>query len=152
MEAGMKKYSTELAVGVFVCIGIIAMIYLSVKLGDVNILGNKGEIIYAEFDSSSGITENSVVEVAGVKVGTVEEINLKDYFSRVKMRIDPEVRISVDSIASVRTKGIIGEKFIKISPGGSDELMESGGEILNTESSVDIEELISKYIFEKEGK
>jgi phospholipid/cholesterol/gamma-HCH transport system substrate-binding protein len=152
MEAAMKKYSTELSVGVFVCIGIVAMVYLSVKRGDVNILGDKGDIIYAEFDSSSGITESSVVEVAGVRVGAVEEIGLKDYFSRVKMRIDPEVRISVDSIASVRTKGIIGEKFIKITPGGSDEWIASGGEIVNTESSVDIEELISKYIFEIEGK
>lgn len=148
----MKKYSIELVVGVFVCIGIVAMIYLSVNLGEVAIFGKEGEIIYAEFDSSSGITENSVVEIAGVKVGSVEEITLKDYFSRVKMRIDPGVKISVDSIASVRTKGIIGEKFIKISAGGSDEWIAPGGEILNTESSVDIEELIGKYIFEKNGK
>lgn len=145
----MNRYSTEVVVGVFVCIGIAAMIYLSVNLGDVDLFGEAGYTIYADFDSSSGITGHSVVEIAGVKIGTVEEIRLEDYFSRVTMRIDPGVNISSDSIASVRTKGIIGEKFIKITPGGSDEWLKNGGRITDTESSVDIEELIGKYIFDQ---
>jgi phospholipid/cholesterol/gamma-HCH transport system substrate-binding protein len=148
----MRKYSTELMVGVFIFIGIVAMGYLSFNLGDVKIFGNKGHVIFAEFESSSGITDNSVVEIAGVSIGKVEEVVLKDYISRVKMRIDPGVKISDDSIASVRTKGIIGEKFIKISPGGSDVWIEDGGSIMDTESSLDVEELISRYIFEKSDK
>ena len=147
----MRKYLTELMVGIFVFIGIVAMGYLSFNLGDVTIFGNNGRIMYAEFESSSGITDNSVVEIAGVRIGKVKEIVLKDYFSRVKLRINPGVMISDDSIASVRTKGIIGERFIKISPGGSDVWIEDGGSIIDTESSLDVEELISKYIFEKNG-
>lgn len=145
----MKTYRTELVVGLFVFLGIVAMGYLSFNLGDVSLFGEKGQVIYADFESSSGITGNSVVEIAGVRVGKVEEVMLKDYISRVKMRIAPDVRISDDSIASIRTKGIVGERFIKISPGGSEVWIEDGGSILDTESALDVEELISKYIFEK---
>lgn len=146
----MKEHTTELIVGIFVCVGIAALAYLSIRLGDVEIFSSQGYRVSAEFDSVSGLTDGAAVEIAGVKVGRVKQIQLKDNLSLVEMKIDLGVQISDDAIASVRTKGIIGEKFIKISPGGSDRWIAPGGTILDTESSVDIEELISKYIFSQE--
>jgi len=146
----MKEHTTELIVGIFVCVGIAALAYLSIRLGDVEIFSSRGYRVSAEFDSVSGLTDGAAVEIAGVKVGRVEQIQLKDNLSLVEMKIDLGVQISDDAIASIRTKGIIGEKFIKISPGGSDRWIAPGGTILDTESSVDIEELLSKYIFSQE--
>jgi phospholipid/cholesterol/gamma-HCH transport system substrate-binding protein len=150
MEGGMKAYTTELVVGVFVVIGVVAMAYLSIKLGDVEIFGTKGYTIYAEFDSTSGLREGAAVEMAGVEIGKIGRIQLKDYLSHVQMRIDNDVKIPDDTIASIRTSGLIGEKFVKLNTGGSDEWMEEGDKISDTESSIDIEELVSKYIFSLE--
>ncbi len=148
----MKRYGVELAVGIFVVLGIIAMAYLSISLGDVEVFGNRGYPVYAEFDSTSGLKSGADVEIAGVVVGRVDSITLKDYASLVRLNIYPDVKIPEDSIASIRTRGIIGEKFIKINPGGSDKYIEPGGRITDTESSIDIEELVSKYIFSQENK
>ncbi len=148
----MKRYGVELAVGIFVVLGIIAMAYLSISLGDVEVFGSRGYPVYAEFDSTSGLKSGADVEIAGVVVGRVDSITLKDYASRVRLNIYPDVKIPEDSIASIRTRGIIGEKFIKINPGGSDKYIEPGGSITDTESSIDIEELVSKYIFSQEKK
>lgn len=148
----MKRYAIELIVGFFVVMGLVAMAYLSIRLGDIEVFGSKGYTIYAVFDSTSGLKEGDVVEIAGVEVGRVEGIRLKDYSSLVGMRIGPGVKIPDDAIASIRTRGLIGEKFVKIIPGGSDRWIEPGAKILDTESTVDIEELISKYIFSLEKK
>lgn len=143
----MKDKTLELVVGLFVVVGVAAMIYLSVTLGDVKLFGTSGYAVEAEFTNTSGLKENSVVEVAGVEVGTVERVALDDYMSVVTMRIRPGVSLPEDTIASVRTKGIIGEKFIKLSPGGSDVMLADGDIIVDTEPAIDIEELISKYVF-----
>lgn len=143
----MKTYTIELVVGIFVVIGMAAMAYLSVMLGDVEVFGKKGYTVYAEFDSVSGLREGAAVEMAGVEIGKVDAIGLKEFISVVEMRIEPEVKIPEDTIASIRTSGLIGEKFVKLSPGGSERWLEEGEVINDTESSIDIEELVSKYIF-----
>ncbi|MFQ5736572.1 MAG: outer membrane lipid asymmetry maintenance protein MlaD [Thermodesulfobacteriota bacterium] len=147
----MKKYSTELMVGIFVVFGIIALAYLSVKLGNVHLFGQEGYIVYAEFSSSEGLNEGSPVEIAGVEAGTVEEIRLDNYSSIVKMLIWPGVKLPDDTIASIRSTGLIGEKHIKLNPGGSDETLRNGDIITDTEPSISIEELISKYVFSQQG-
>ena len=141
----MKR--VELFVGIFVVVGIAAMAYISIKLGDVRVFGESGYVLYAEFDSVSGLREGADVEIAGVVIGRVEKIELKDYISTVKLRIAPDVRIPEDSTASIRTRGVIGDKFIEITPGGSDVFLKPGETIVDTESSINIEELIRKYIF-----
>jgi phospholipid/cholesterol/gamma-HCH transport system substrate-binding protein len=146
----MKTYIIELIVGIFVVAGIVAMVYLSITLGDVEIFGRKGYAVYAVFDSASGLREGAAVEMAGVEIGKIEKVQLKDFLSLIEMRIDPDVKIPEDTIASIRTSGLIGEKFVKLIPGGSDDWIEDGGKIIDTESSIDIEELISKYIFSLE--
>lgn len=148
----MKRYITESIVGIFVFLGIIAMAYLSITLGDIEVFGKRGYPVYAVFDSVSGLREGADVEIAGVLVGRVERIRLDGPSALVEMRIDEGVRIPDDAIVSIRTRGLIGEKFIKINPGGSDKWIEAGGKIIDTESSVDIEELIGKYIFSLDKK
>lgn len=146
----MKRENIEIAVGVFVLIGILALGYLSFRLGKIDFFTKGYYTVYAEFDKIGGIKKGSVVEIAGVPVGSVEKVVLNEkYHAIVQMKIVNSVRIPDDSIASVRTKGLIGEKYIQITPGGSDTFIAKDGKIRETESSVDIEEVLSKYVFGK---
>ncbi len=146
----MKRENLEIAVGLFVFIGIIALGYLSFKLGKVNLFSTGAYTLYAEFDKVGGIKKGSIVEIAGVPVGSVEKIEINEkYHAVVSIKIDSSIKIPEDSIASVRTKGLIGEKYIQITPGGSDQFLAKGDKIRETESSIDIEEVLSKYVFGK---
>lgn len=145
----MERSKVNIAVGFFVLLGILALGYLSVKLGRVSFLGGSGYVITADFPSVGGLKSGSSVEIAGVEVGRVESIGLADYQARVVLRLDGDVKLQEDSIASIKTKGLIGEKYIRISPGGSDKLIPPNGKIREVEPPVDFEELLSKYIFGK---
>jgi phospholipid/cholesterol/gamma-HCH transport system substrate-binding protein len=139
----------ELGVGLFMVAGVVALAYLSVNLGRVDILGQRGYVVYADFPSVGGLKSGAAVEIAGVSVGRVQSIGLKDYQARVTLRLDPDVKLQTDAIVSIKTKGLIGEKFVLISPGGSDKIVPAGGRLTEVEAPVDIEELISKYVFGK---
>jgi phospholipid/cholesterol/gamma-HCH transport system substrate-binding protein len=139
----------ELGVGLFMVVGIVALAYLSVNLGRVDIMGQRGYVVYADFPSVGGLKSGAAVEIAGVSVGRVQSIGLKDYQARVTLRIDSDVKLQTDAIVSIKTKGLIGEKFVLISPGGSDKIVPAGGRLTEVEAPVDIEELISKYVFGK---
>ena len=132
-------------------IGIVCLCYLSVKLGKMELIGGNTYPVYAEFDSVSGLKQGAFVEIAGVEVGRVDTIAfLPDKgVARVNLRINAGVKLQDDVIAAVRTRGIIGDKFLKLKPGGSDKILAPGGRLRETESSVDIEELLSKYIHGK---
>ena len=139
----------HIAVGLFLVLGILALGYLSVKLGRVSFLGSAGYVVSVDFPSVGGLKAGSAVEIAGVEIGRVESIGLADYQARATLRINRDVKLQEDSIASIKTKGLIGEKFVRISPGGSDKLIQPGGRIREVEAPVDFEELLSKYIFGK---
>lgn len=147
----MKKASLETIVGIFVLIGIICLAYLSIKLGKMEIIGGHNYEVKGEFDSVAGLKDGASVEIAGVDVGRVDRIALdpKSGRAQVFMRINEGVKLTDDVIASVRTRGIIGDKYITLAPGGSDKLLGNNGLIRETESAVDLEELISKYIHGK---
>jgi phospholipid/cholesterol/gamma-HCH transport system substrate-binding protein len=145
----MFARKTEITVGIFMIIGIFALVYLSLSLGKVDMFGSSNYRATALFDSITGLRTGATVEIAGVQVGKVTEISLEDDMALVGLSIRKEVKVTDDTIASIRTKGVIGEKYIKLTPGGSDEYLEDGGSIIDTESSISLEELISKYIFEK---
>ena len=145
----MFSKKTEMTVGLFMIGGIVALVYLSVSLGNIDILSSNRYSATALFDSITGLKKGSTVEIAGVAVGKVKEIRLEDDMALVEMNIDRDVKLADDTIASIRTKGVIGEKYIKLTPGGSEDLIEDGGTIIDTESAISLEELISKYIFEK---
>jgi len=148
----MRKMNLEMIVGLFLLAGFACFSYLAVKMGDIKVFHNETYPVTARFISISGLKEGSVIELAGVNVGKVARIELDpgDYEAVVHMDIDKSVKLQDDSIASIRTAGIIGDKFIKLTPGGSDIILGSGDEIEETESSISLEELVSKYIFEKE--
>ena len=149
----MKRVNIEVVVGFFVIVGLVAFAFLAVKLGGIGDLDHGNYVLKARFDSSSGLKEGADVEMAGVIVGKVKSIEFdpEDFESVVELSLPKEVQLQEDAIASVRSTGIIGGKFIKISAGGSDVLLEPGDTIYETESSVSLEELISKYIFESQG-
>ena len=145
----MERTRVNIAVGVFVLIGILALGYLSIKLGRVSIFSGGAYEITADFPSVGGLKAGSTVEIAGVEIGRVEAINLVEYQARVTLRINSSVKLQEDSIASIKTKGLIGEKYLRISPGGSEKIIPPKGRIREVEAPVDFEELLSKYIFGK---
>jgi len=148
----MKKFNVEMAVGLFLVLSFLCFAYISVKLGNLNLFGNPTYQLQARFSSISGLKVGANIEIAGVKIGRVAAINLdqEDYEAVVFLEVDNQTRIQDDSIASIRSAGIIGDKYISISPGGSEDYLGPGDEITETEPAINIEELISKYIFEKE--
>lgn len=149
----MKRINLEVIVGLFVLLGLAAFAFLAVKLGDVGNVEAGHYRLNARFQSSSGLKAGADVEMAGVIVGKVVNIQFdpEQYESVVELSLPKVIQIQDDAIASVRSTGLIGGKFIKISPGGSEELLQEGDTIYETESSVSLEELISKYIFETQS-
>ena len=145
----MKKFDLELAVGLFVIAGIVCLGYLSIKLGKMEIVGEKGYEIYGVFSNVGGLKVGSSIEIAGVNVGRVKSITLNNYQARVVLNLPENVKLQEDAIVSIKTKGLIGEKYIEITPGGSEKIIKPGGQIRETQSAVDLEELISKFIFGK---
>lgn len=145
----MKNINIETGVGIFIIIGLLSLAYLSVNLGDVELFGSEQYPVTARFANVSGLKPGATVEIAGVEIGKVSKIELNDYEAVVGMLINPEVKLQEDSIASIRTQGIIGDKYIKIKTGGADEFIEKNGEIIETESAIELEELVSKYIFKE---
>jgi phospholipid/cholesterol/gamma-HCH transport system substrate-binding protein len=145
----MKKSSVEMSVGIFVIIGIVCVGYLTIKLGKMELLGDNYYSIYAKFDSATGLKPGSNVEIAGVQVGQVENITLEPIMqvANVELKIENGIELNDDVIASIKTAGLIGDKYVTISPGGSDEILEPGSYIEETESALDIEDLVSKYVF-----
>lgn len=148
----MKRANIEMAVGLFLVVGFLSFIWLTVNLGDIEYFADETYQVNAQFGSISGLKEGAVVEIAGVKVGKVTGIRLDndEYAAQVTLAIDKQVKLQTDSIASIRTAGIIGDRFVNIKPGGMDTYIENGDEIEETESAISIEELVSKYIFEKD--
>ncbi len=148
----MKRATLEAVVGIFVLAGILCLAYLSIKLGKMEILGGDYYELSADFSSVSGLKAGASVEIAGVEVGRVDRISLdprKGDIAKVYLRIQSGVKLTDDTIASVRTRGIIGDKFILLKPGGSEKLLADGGKIRDTESAVDLEQMISEYIHGK---
>ena len=148
----MQKSALELTVGAFMIIGLVCFSYLAIVVGGVDWFSDESYRLKARFISISGLKQGADVEIAGVKVGKVEKIDLDngEYEAVVELSLNNGVKLQEDSIASIRTAGIIGDRFVNIKPGGSDELIEPGGLIIETESAISLEELISKYIFEGE--
>ena len=147
----MKKQSVEISVGLFVLIGLLCVAYLTVKLGKMEILGGHYYHVSANFASVSGLKQGATVELAGVEIGQVESIRLdKEAFTAlVTLKVREGVVLTDDVIASVKTSGLIGDKYIGIAPGGSETHLKDGGRITETEPAVDLESLISKYAFGK---
>jgi phospholipid/cholesterol/gamma-HCH transport system substrate-binding protein len=149
-----QRLKVEVTVGLFLLLGLICVSWLAIRLGDISMFDRDQYQVIARFTSASGLRQGAYVEAGGVRVGIVDSIGFDSerYLAVVTMSIDRSVPISEDAMASIRTAGIIGDKFVKITPGGAEETLTSGMEILETEPSISLEELISKYIFESGKK
>ncbi len=147
--AAMRRFDLELTVGLFIIAGMICLGYLSIKLGRMEVLGEKGYDVYAVFSNVTGLKSGSSVQIAGVDVGRVRSITLDNYQAKVVLNLPDGLKIQEDAIASIKTKGLIGEKYVEITPGGSEKVIKEGDRIRETQSAVDIEELISKFVFGK---
>jgi phospholipid/cholesterol/gamma-HCH transport system substrate-binding protein len=141
-----RTFTVEFVVGLFALVSVACAGYLAVGLGDVKLFGSAEYQIYAEFDNVSGLKTGASVEIAGVQVGQVTDIELRDSVARLTLSLDKAIAIRDDDMALIRTKGIIGDRYVKLSRGASSVVLKPGGTILETESVVDIEDLIGKFI------
>ena len=145
----MQKTSIEMAVGVFMLIGIACVGYLTIQLGKMQWIGDNFYALEARFKSAAGLKTGSQIEIAGVQVGQVDAIRFDPdrQMAKVRMKIQKGIVLTDDVIASVKTSGLIGDRYIKLTPGGSELVLKPGDQITETESAIDFEELISKYVF-----
>ena len=142
----MNHSRTDIIVGIFVLAGAICLGYLAIRLGKVELFGATGYVVYADFSSVAGLKIGDPAEIAGVRIGKVESLGLVDDRARVTLRLDPNVKLQDDVIASVRARGLIGDKFVLITPGASDNIIPPEGKIRETESPQDITDLIGKFV------
>jgi phospholipid/cholesterol/gamma-HCH transport system substrate-binding protein len=145
----MKRQAVEISVGFFVLIGLVCVAYLAVNLGGLEWFGKDSYCVTARFTSAAGLKDGAVVNLAGVQIGKVLSIRLdpEEMLAVVVLKVNNSVPLTDDVIASIKTSGLIGDKYVEIAPGGSDILLKDGDEIIETESTVDLEEVISKYAF-----
>lgn len=145
----MKKYSMETIVGIFVVTGLLCVGYMAVKLGNVSFFGEDSHVLYAKFSSVSGLKVGSPIEIFGIQVGNVQktEIDPEKEMAFIQIGIKKGIKVYEDASASVKTAGLIGDKFIKVDPGGSGNVLKPGGVITETLSAVDLEDLIGRYAF-----
>ena len=142
----MKRFNLEVTVGLFVILGMCALAYLSIRLGQLQIGQGRTYDLTAVFPSVAGLRVGATIEIAGVQVGRVQEINLANYAAVVTLRLEKQVQLQEDAIASIRTCGLIGEKYVSITPGGSERLLTAGGRMRDVEPPIDVETLIGRFI------
>ncbi len=152
IEPPRRKFTIEFLVGIFTLLGVVCAGILSIGLGNETLFGGGTSVIYAEFDNISGIKKGATVEIGGVPIGDVANIELADPKAMLRLRLYNGVRIRDDDILSIRTKGIIGDRYIKVSRGGSSVFVPEGGKTTETESVVDIEDIIGKIVHSITGE
>lgn len=144
----MRRSSTrDVIVGLFVLAGLAGIAYLSLGVGGVSYTGPKGFLLVAKFDEIGGLKKRAPVVISGVKVGEVADIGLSDdYRAKVTLSLDPTLKLSVDTTASIVTSGVLGDRYVSLQPGGDDQLLAPGDEIEFVESAVILERMIGKLI------
>ena len=142
----MKRFTLEVIVGLFVVLGLCALGYLSIRLGQLQLGQGRTYDLTAVFPTVAGLRVGAAIEIAGVQVGRVQDISLSNYAADVTLRLEKQVQLQEDAIASIRTRGLIGEKYVSITPGGSDRILKPGGRIREVEPPIDIETLIGRFI------
>ena len=147
----MKKYSHETIVGVFVVIGLMCIGYMTVKLGKVSLFAEDSYSLYAEFNSVAGLTVDNPIDMFGMEIGRVAgfRMNQEKRVASVELKIKNGIKVYDDAIASIKTEGLIGDKYVSIDPGGAGKQLKAGDTILETESPIDIGDAIAKYAFGK---
>lgn len=145
----MQKYTMETTVGVFIVIGLLLIGFMTLNLGHVSLFGDNAYPLSARFNSVTGLRSGSPVYMLGIEVGKVGRLTMDQDAQQaaVEIRIQKGLRIYDDAIASIKTEGLIGDRYLSIDPGGAGTLLEPGGTITETQPALDIADLISKYAF-----
>jgi phospholipid/cholesterol/gamma-HCH transport system substrate-binding protein len=145
----MKKYSKETVVGIFMFVGLLCISYMTVKLGNVSLFGDNTYSLFGRFDKVSGLRVGNQVNMFGLDIGRIDGFSMDQeaQMAVVEFKIKKGIKIYDDAIASIKTEGLIGDKYVEIDAGGGGEQLKPGDTITETESPVDIQELISKYAF-----
>lgn len=142
----------DLIVGLFVLAGLAAIAYLSIQVGGLGWGGPGGLTLYADFDQIGGLKARSPVMIAGVKVGQVGQITLDATMrAHVELDVDHGLELPVDTTASIRTSGLLGDQFIALDPGAEEKMLATGGSIAFTNGAISIESLISKFVASSDG-
>jgi phospholipid/cholesterol/gamma-HCH transport system substrate-binding protein len=145
----MQKYSKETIVGVFVLVGLACIGYMTVKLGDVGLFGDDTYSLTARFSKVTGLRSGSIVNMLGLEIGRVGRLSMDQEKQQavVELRIQKGIKIYDDAIASIKTEGIIGDRYVSIDAGGGGTLLKAGDAIVETEAPADLMDLVSKYAF-----
>ena len=150
----MKKYSKETLVGIFVVIGLVCIGYMTVKLGNVGFFGESTYSLYAKFNTVTGLREGNPINMLGLEIGRVQKFTMDQENQQVlvEFKINKGIEIYDDAIASIKTEGLIGDKYVAVDPGGGGDLLANGDSITDTNSPTDIMDLVSKYAFGDVGE
>ncbi|RDH88882.1 MAG: outer membrane lipid asymmetry maintenance protein MlaD [endosymbiont of Seepiophila jonesi] len=149
----MKIRQVEIAVGAFMAAGLIALFFLAMQVSNLSAFTTgEGYEVTARFDNIGGLKVRSPVAMAGVRLGRVVEIRYdqSSYEALVTLRIESQYdQIPDDTFAKIYTSGLLGEQYIGLDPGGSEEMLADGGEITMTQSALVLEEIIGQFLFSK---
>jgi len=145
----VKKNVYESIAGMFVFVGLIVLVYMTVSLGNVSLFDDDFMVLKARFNTVTGLRAGNPIEMYGIEIGHVAELTIDDevQMAMATLNIQKSAQIYSDAIASIKTAGLIGDKFISIDPGGSGKILDHNDIIINTESPVDLNDLIGKYAF-----
>ena len=145
----VKKNVYESIAGMFVFVGLIVLVYMTVSLGNISLFDDNFIVLKARFNTVTGLRVGNPIEMYGIEIGHVGELTIDDQvqMAMATLNIQKSAQIYSDAIASIKTAGLIGDKFISIDPGGSGKILNHNDIIINTESPVDINDLIGKYAF-----
>jgi len=150
----MSRSTLDLWVGIFVTIGLGALLFLALKVGNLTSFNNApGYRVEARFDNIGGLKLRAPVKAAGVAVGRVDRIRLDPatYQAVVTLRIDRGFEFTADTIASILTSGLLGEVYVGLDVGGEAKMIGDGGKIGKTQSAMVLEKLIGQFLFDKAG-
>jgi phospholipid/cholesterol/gamma-HCH transport system substrate-binding protein len=145
----MQKYSKETLVGIFVLVGLACIGYMTVKLGDVSLFQDDTYPLTARFSKVTGLRNGSIVNMLGLEIGRVGKLTIDQEKQQAvaELRIQKGIKIYDDAIASIKTEGIIGDRYVSVDPGGGGTLLKGGDAIVETEAPADLMDLVSKYAF-----
>jgi phospholipid/cholesterol/gamma-HCH transport system substrate-binding protein len=144
-----KHTKTEILVGAFMMLGIAALAYLSISIGGLEIVAPERYVVRARFASVGDLKPGAPIRLAGVKIGQVASVELKEYLAETQLAIGRSVQLPKDTIASIRSEGLLGDTYVSLSPGGALENLRAGALLTHTEPAIDLSDLLARYAFGK---
>jgi phospholipid/cholesterol/gamma-HCH transport system substrate-binding protein len=145
----MNSHKIQITVGIFVFVGLAALSVLAIAMGAGRLSAPDSHVLVARFTNVNGLKAGSPVRIGGVTVGEVKKLALKvdDMSAMVTFKVESQIKLGDDTVAAIRSSGLLGDKFIALKPGASTTLLKDGAVIVDTESTIDLEDLIARFAF-----